>query len=106
MIGMTNITEARLAREAEICYATMALVTDYDCWRESTKAVSVDSVLAVLRENAETANRALLSAVREVSGTRSCGCRDALKYAILTDARETPESLRRDLAPILAKYRP
>jgi 5'-methylthioadenosine phosphorylase len=106
VIGMTNLTEARLAREAEICYATMALVTDYDCWRESTAAVSVETVLSVLRENAETANRALLSAVRAVVPERACGCRDALKYAIVTDPAHLPEALRRDLAPILSKYRP
>lgn len=106
VIGMTNVTEARLAREAEICYATMALVTDYDCWRESTEAVSVDAVLAVLSANAETANRALLAAVREVDPGRSCGCRDALKYAIVTDPARTPDALRRDLAPLLSKYRP
>jgi 5'-methylthioadenosine phosphorylase len=101
VIGMTNLTEAKLAREAEICYATMALVTDYDCWREATEDVSVETVLAVLRGNAEMAQRALLEAVSRVDPARRCGCRDALRFAILTDPRRIPERARRDLAPIL-----
>ena len=103
VVGMTNLTEARLAREAEICYATMALVTDYDCWREGTEAVTVETILGILRENAETAQRALLSAVGGVSPDRRCGCREALRYAVLTDPAEIPEARRRELGPLLPK---
>ena len=101
VIGMTNLTEAKLAREAEICYGTMALVTDYDCWREATEDVSVDAVLAVLRGNAEMAGRALRDAVARVDPARRCGCRDALRFAIVTDPALVPERVRADLAPIL-----
>ncbi len=101
VIGMTNLTEARLAREAEICYATMALVTDYDCWREATENVSIEAVLAVLHGNAEMARRALLDAVSRVDPARRCGCRDALRFAIITDPARIPARVRADLAPIL-----
>jgi 5'-methylthioadenosine phosphorylase len=103
VVGMTNLTEARLAREAEICYATMALVTDYDCWREGTEAVTVETVLGILRENAETAQRALLSAVEGVSPERRCGCREALRYAVLTEPAAIPEARRRELGALLPK---
>jgi 5'-methylthioadenosine phosphorylase len=101
VIGMTNLTEAKLAREAEICYGTMALVTDYDCWREATEDVSVETVLAVLRGNAEMAQRALLEAVSRVDPARRCGCRDALRFAIITDPARIPGRVRADLAPLL-----
>jgi len=101
VIGMTNLTEAKLAREAEICYGTMALVTDYDCWREATEDVSVETVLAVLRGNAEMAQRALVEAVSRVDPARACGCRDALRFAIITDPARIPGRVRADLAPLL-----
>jgi len=101
VIGMTNLTEAKLSREAEMCYATMALVTDYDCWREATEDVSVEAVLAVLRGNAEMAQRALRAAVARIDPARRCGCRDALRYAVVTDPARVPERVRADLAPIL-----
>jgi 5'-methylthioadenosine phosphorylase len=104
VIGMTNLTEARLAREAEICYATMALVTDYDCWREETEPVAIETVLAVLRKNAETAQRALLSAVGRVEESRSCRCREALKFAVITDPKRIPEDARERLAPLVGRY--
>jgi 5'-methylthioadenosine phosphorylase len=104
VIGMTNLTEARLAREAELCYATLAFVTDYDCWRESTEPVSVEGVLAVLSENAEGARRAMRAAVAKVAADRSCGCRDAMRYAILTDPKAIPEETRRRLLPIAGRY--
>ncbi len=106
VIGMTNFTEARLAREAEICYATMALVTDYDCWREGTEAVSVEAVLEVLRGNAEMAQRALLSAVGRVDAGRACFCREALRFAILTDPARVPPPVRARLKPIVGRYLP
>ncbi|HXM76498.1 MAG TPA: S-methyl-5'-thioadenosine phosphorylase [Thermoanaerobaculia bacterium] len=104
VIGMTNLTEARLAREAELCYATLAFVTDYDCWRESTEPVSVEGVLAVLSENAEGARRAMRAAVAKVAADRSCGCRDAMRYAILTDPKAISEETRRRLLPIAGRY--
>ena len=76
VIGMTNLTEARLAREAELCYASLALVTDYDCWRDATEDVSVEVIVAILGENAAAARRTLAAAVARVDPGRSCGCRD------------------------------
>ena len=104
IIGMTNMTEARLAREAEMCYAALALVTDYDCWREKTESVSVDSVLKVLSENAEAARRTLSSAVTRIDPGRRCECRDAMRYAILTDRKAIPKETKKKLAPLLVKY--
>jgi 5'-methylthioadenosine phosphorylase len=104
IIGMTNLTEARLAREAEICYATLAFVTDYDCWRQASEAVSVEAVLKVLSENAAASGRALADAVGRVDPARSCGCRDALRYAIMTDPKAASESARERLRPIAGRY--
>jgi 5'-methylthioadenosine phosphorylase len=104
VIGMTNLTEARLAREGEICYATLALVTDWDCWREATESVSVEAVLAVLAENADAARRTMREAVSRVEGSRSCGCRDALRFAILTDPKAIPAATKERLRPIAGRY--
>jgi 5'-methylthioadenosine phosphorylase len=105
VIGMTNLTEAKLAREAEICYATMALVTDYDCWHEEHADVSVDQILGYLRANAEMAQKILRGSIaRVVERKRECGCHDALQYAIITDPNAVPESAKRDLAPIVGRY--
>jgi 5'-methylthioadenosine phosphorylase len=104
IIGMTNLTEARLAREAEICYASLALVTDYDCWREATEDVSVEAILAILGENAAAARRALAEAVRNVEPSRGCGCRDAMRYGVLTDRQAIPEAARQRLQPIIGRY--
>jgi len=105
VIGMTNLTEAKLAREAEICYATMALVTDYDCWHESHEDVSVDQVLAYLRANAEMAQKILRGSIARVAERkRDCGCAHALQYAIITDPAAIPESAKRELAPLIGKY--
>jgi len=104
VIGMTNMTEARLAREAEMCYAALALVTDYDCWREKTESVSVESVLKILSENAAAARRTLRGAVARIDGRRTCGCRTAMRHAILTDPGAIPEEAKQRLAPILEKY--
>jgi 5'-methylthioadenosine phosphorylase len=94
VIGMTNLTEARLAREAEICYATLAIVTDYDCWRASNEDVSVDAIVAILGENAAAARRTLAEAVKRIDGSRRCGCRDAMRFGILTDRSAIPESAK------------
>ena len=84
VIGMTNLTEAKLAREAELCYATLALVTDWDAWREHEAAVTVDALLDTLKTNTELAARVLVEAVRRVPESRGCGCGEALRFAIIT----------------------
>jgi 5'-methylthioadenosine phosphorylase len=104
VIGMTNLTEARLAREAEICYASLAFVTDYDCWREATEDVSVDTILAILRENGAAARRALADAVARIDPGRACGCRDAMRYGIITDRSALSESAKARLRPIAGRY--
>jgi 5'-methylthioadenosine phosphorylase len=104
VIGMTNLTEARLAREAEICYASLGLVTDYDAWRESEEPVGVDTILAVLAENAAAARRTLRDAARRLDPDRSCGCRDAMRHAILTERAAISDAARRRLQPILGRY--
>ncbi|HEY0143682.1 MAG TPA: S-methyl-5'-thioadenosine phosphorylase [Thermoanaerobaculia bacterium] len=105
VIGMTNLQEAKLAREAEICYATMALVTDYDCWYEEHGDVSIEEILGYLRANAGTANKILRGSIkRAAERKRDCGCVNALQYAILTDPAVIPPRVRDDLAPIIGKY--
>ena len=104
VIGMTNLQEAKLAREAEICYATMAMVTDYDCWREGHDDVTVDQIIAVLHQNAENAAKVVRAAIAAMPTERSCGCGDALKYAILTDRKAIPAEARQKLAILLDKY--
>ena len=104
VIGMTNLQEAKLAREAEICYATMALVTDYDVWHETEDDVSVESVVAVLRQNVRTARVILREAVRMIPPARTCACGHALRDAIITARERIPAEVKRDLAPIVGKY--
>ncbi len=104
VIGMTNLQEAKLAREAEICYATIALVTDYDCWHPDHDQVTVDMIVSNLLRNAETAQRLIADAVGRVPAGRACACGTALAAAIITDPAAIPESTRRDLAPIIGKY--
>ncbi len=104
VIGMTNLPEAKLAREAEICYATMALVTDYDVWHETEEDVSVEAVVAVLQENVKTAQALLRRVVAALPPTRECVCAHALRDAIITPRDRVPAELRRRLAPIVGKY--
>jgi 5'-methylthioadenosine phosphorylase len=104
VIGMTNLQEAKLAREAEICYATVAMVTDYDCWREGHDDVTVEQVVAVLHQNADNAAKVVKAAVRAMPKERGCGCGDALKYAILTDRAAIPEAAKERLELLLGKY--
>ncbi|WP_305041181.1 S-methyl-5'-thioadenosine phosphorylase [Geoalkalibacter sp.] len=104
IIGMTNIPEARLAREAEICYATVALATDYDCWHHEHEDVSVEAVVAIIQKNVATARGILRAAARRFDDARTCGCGSALQFAIMTDKTLIPEQTRKDLAPILGKY--
>jgi 5'-methylthioadenosine phosphorylase len=104
VIGMTNLQEAKLAREAEICYATMAMVTDYDCWREGHDDVTVDQIVAVIHQNADNAAKVVRAAVAAMPGEKSCGCGDALKHAILTDHKAIPPATREKLSILLDKY--
>ena len=104
VIGMTNLQEAKLAREAEICYATLALVTDYDCWHPDHDSVTVDLIIANLLQNAATAQRAIAEAVGRIDGARTCECATALASALITRPECVPEQTKKDLAPIIGKY--
>jgi 5'-methylthioadenosine phosphorylase len=104
VIGMTNLQEAKLAREAEICYVTVAMVTDYDCWHPHHDSVTVDQIIAVLLKNAENATRVLQETVAAMPSVRSCKCGSALAHAILTDRSKIPAATRQKLRLILGKY--
>jgi 5'-methylthioadenosine phosphorylase len=104
VIGMTNLQEAKLAREAEICYSTMALVTDYDCWHPAHDAVTVTDVIENLKTNTENAQKIIRAAVRRLPIDRTCKCGRALKHAILTDLKKVPEATRQRLDLLLKKY--
>jgi 5'-methylthioadenosine phosphorylase len=104
VIGMTNLQEAKLAREAEICYATLALVTDYDCWHPDHDSVTVDLIVANLMQNAVTAQKTIAEAVSRLQGPRQCACKDALATAIITRPEHISEQTKSDLAPIVGRY--
>jgi 5'-methylthioadenosine phosphorylase len=104
VIGMTNLQEAKLAREAEICYATMAMVTDYDCWHEGHDDVTVEQIVAVLNQNAANAARVVRSAVAAMPKNRTCACTSALQYAILTNPAAIPAETRERLDLLVGKY--
>jgi 5'-methylthioadenosine phosphorylase len=104
VIGMTNLQEAKLAREAEICYTTLALVTDYDCWHPDHDSVTVDLIVANLTQNAVTARKAIAQAVSRIEGPRTCGCKDALATAIITRPEHIPAAVRHELEPIIGRY--
>ena len=104
IVGMTNLQEAKLAREAEICYVTIALVTDYDCWHPDHDSVTVDMIIRNLTENAETARRLIADAVARVPAERTCPCASALATAIITRPDVVPAATKRELAPIVGKY--
>jgi 5'-methylthioadenosine phosphorylase len=104
VIGMTNLQEAKLAREAEICYATMAMITDYDCWHEEEEAVSGEAVMEVVRQNASTAQDVVRRIIRRLPVERDCGCADALQMSLITEPDRIPAQTRRDLAPIVGRY--
>ena len=105
VIGMTNLQEAKLAREAEICYATLALVTDYDCWHEGHDAVSVETVVEYLNKNVRNAQAVMREAVRRLAEKpRGCGCGSALRSAIFTPRELWPEATTRKLAAIIEKH--
>ena len=104
VIGMTNLQEAKLAREAEICYVTIALVTDYDCWHPAHDSVTVDLIIRNLTQNAETARQLIADAVTRVPSARTCPCASALATAIITRPDVVPAETKRELAPIVGKY--
>ena len=104
VIGMTNIPEAKLAREAEICYATIAFATDYDCWHETEGDVSIGEVLKILAQSSKTAKRAIREAIKHIPDTRQCVCATALQYALITDTKMISEKIKKDLEPIIGKY--
>jgi 5'-methylthioadenosine phosphorylase len=104
VIGMTNMPEAKLAREAEICYSTLACVTDYDCWHPQHATVTVEMIIDNLSRNVENAKMILAQAIKNIPARRICGCKDALKYAIITDKKLIPEKVKKDLGIIIGKY--
>jgi len=104
VIGMTSLQEAKLAREAEICYATLAMVTDYDCWHPEHDAVTVNQIVEYLNRNVENSQKILRSAVRDMPVERSCKCGSALSHAIFTDASAVPAETRKKLKLIIGKY--
>jgi len=104
VIGMTNLTEAKLAREAELCYATFAMITDYDCWHPAHDSVTVEMIIDYLNKNAENVQRAIREVVRTLQGKRACRCDSAVAHAILTDRQKIPAAAKKRLAPIIGKY--
>jgi len=104
VIGMTNLQEAKLAREAEICYATLAMVTDYDCWHPQHDSVTVDLVIEYLNRNVENAQKIVRAAVGRLPRERACKCASALAHAILTDPKRIPARTRKRLALLVGKY--
>ena len=104
VIGMTNLQEAKLAREAEICYSTIALVTDYDCWHPDHDSVTVDLIIANLTQNAKTAQQIIANAVERLPYERTCECASALKFALITRPDMIPAQTRQELDLIVGKY--
>lgn len=106
IIGMTNLQEAKLAREAELCFATLALATDYDCWRQGHDEVSIEEVLAVMHANVALAKQVVHDVVPTLPASPGCGCARALEHGIITDRAKIPARVKRDLAPIIGRYVP
>lgn len=104
VIGMTNLTEAKLAREAEICYGILALSTDYDCWHDSHDDVTIEAIIQIMHQNVVMAKNIIRNAVSEIGGTRVCQCASAMQYAVITDRSVIPEATRLKLEPIIGKY--
>jgi 5'-methylthioadenosine phosphorylase len=104
VIGMTNLTEAKLAREAEICYATVAMITDYDCWHPDHASVTLEEIISNLNKNAENAQNVIREAVRSLPAERTCKCGRALAHAIVTDPAMIPAAARKRLSLIAGKY--
>ena len=106
IIGMTTLQEAKLSREAEICYTAMSMVTDYDCWKEDEADVSVEAVIAVLNQNVSMAREIVGELVPKIGNPRNCGCGESLKNAIMTAPDLIPPTVRKDLNPLIGKYMP
>jgi 5'-methylthioadenosine phosphorylase len=106
IIGMTNLQEAKLAREAEICYTTIALVTDYDCWHPDHDSVTVEMIIGNLVANASAAQKIIAETVGRMPAARACACGRALESAIITRPEHVPADVRKTLAPIIGKYLP
>jgi 5'-methylthioadenosine phosphorylase len=104
VIGMTNMPEAKLAREAEICYSTLAAVTDYDCWYPGHESVTIEIVIQNLLKNIENAKKIISRVIKDLPAERNCSCKDALKYAIITDKKLIPAKIKKDLGIIIGKY--
>lgn len=104
VIGMTNATEAKLAREAEICYSTIALSTDYDCWHEEEEDVTADAVLAIIHKNVAMAKKILKKSIETIGAARECTCRNAMEHAIVTSPELIPEKTKNDLDLIIGRY--
>jgi 5'-methylthioadenosine phosphorylase len=104
VIGMTNMPEAKLAREAEICYSTLAAVTDYDCWYPEHESVTIEIVIQNLLKNIENAKKIISRVIKDLPAERNCSCKDALKYAIITDKKLIPSKVKKDLDIIIGKY--
>jgi 5'-methylthioadenosine phosphorylase len=104
VIGMTNVTEAKLAREAEICYSSISMITDYDCWHPDHESVTGAQIIAILHQNSENAQRVLREAVRAMPENRACKCGAALQHALITDMNLVPPATKRRLAAIIGKY--
>jgi 5'-methylthioadenosine phosphorylase len=104
VIGMTNLQEAKLAREAEICFVTVAMVTDYDCWHPDHDAVTVDQIVGNLIKNSENACKVVARTVADLAEARSCQCGSALANAIITDRSLVPEGTRKKLELLVGKY--
>jgi 5'-methylthioadenosine phosphorylase len=104
VIGMTNVTEAKLAREAELCYATIAMITDFDCWHPEHESVTATQIIATLVQNAENAQKVLREAIKAMPAARNCKCGGALKHALVTDLKIVPKQTKKKLAAIIGKY--
>ena len=104
VIGMTNLAEAKLCREAEICYSTLACITDYDCWHPSHASVTLEMVMSNLQKNVDNANKIICRVIKELSSQHECSCGQALKFAIVTDHKLIPSKVKKDLNIIIGKY--
>jgi len=104
VIGMTNLTEAKLAKEAELCYASIALCTDYDCWRQTGEVVTIEQVLEVMRQNIENCQKIIRQAVKNLPKERTCPCPKIMENAIITAQEKIPEKIKKDLEIIVGKY--
>lgn len=104
VIGMTNMSEARLCREAEICYSTLACITDYDCWHPEHESVTLDMIISNLQKNIENAKKIISKVIKELRPERGCSCQSALKFAIVTERSLIPKRVKKDLHIIIGKY--